>query len=317
MSLTMDPEVQQALSKIRTLMGSTERPPRGDWKTRRKHGEAMFAASAKLTPVPSDVATRDVLIRSYDGAEIRLRLFEKKDTRRPGSAVLYLHGGGMVLGNVEVFDAILRRLASQSGVPIVGVDYRLPPEHPHPAPIEDCFAALRWLEGHVDELGVERSRIAVMGDSAGGALAASLAILTRDRQGPRLARQILIYPMLDNLNTKVDPELLPLTSVNWDDILTAWDMLLGEGAHRTDVSPYAAPSRVESMANLPPAYIQAFGLDAFCDEAMVYAQRLQRAHIDVELNVVPGVPHGVEVFVPEAAVSRRAVAERVRILQAL
>jgi acetyl esterase/lipase len=314
MSLTMDVEVQAALAKLRTLI-SAERPPRGDWKTRRAHGEAMFAACAKLQPLPTDVDTRDAVARSADGAEIRLRVFDKRGSR-PGSGVLYLHGGGMVLGNVDVYDAILRRLASQSGVPLIGVDYRLPPAHPHPAPVEDCYAGLRWVDAHADELGIDRARVAVMGDSAGGTLAAALALMARDRKGPRLARQILVYPMLDDRNTKVDEALLPLLTVNWDDSLTAWDVLLGDGP-RDAVSPYASPSRAETLVELPPAYIQAFGLDLFCDEAVVYAQRLLRAHVDVELHVVPGVPHGAELFVPDAAVSQRAVAERVRVLRDL
>jgi acetyl esterase/lipase len=316
MSLSMDPEVHQSLLQIRTLMGSVERPPRGDWKTRRIQGEAMFAACAKLQPLPTDVTTHDARAASFDGAEIRLRVYTKERSQ-PGSGVLYLHGGGMVLGNVDVYDAILRRLASQSGVPIIGVDYRLPPHHPHPAPIEDCFAALRWLEENADALGIDRSRIAVMGDSAGGTLAAALALLTRDRKGPKLALQILVYPMLDNLNTAIDTELVPWLAVDWDDSLTAWDVLLGDQANGHDISPYASPSRAESLHTLPPAFIQAYGLDLFCAEAVEYAHRLLLAHCDVELHVIPGVQHGFELFVPEAAVSKRVVAERVRVLQSL
>lgn len=316
MGLSMDPEVQQSLLQIRTLMGSVERPPRGDWKTRRIQGEAMFAACAKLQPMPTDVMTRDAWATSFDGAEIRLRVYEKQESR-PGSGVLYLHGGGMVLGNVDVYDAILRRLASQSGVSIIGVDYRLPPDHPHPAPIEDCFAALRWLEEQADALGIDRARIAVMGDSAGGTLTAALALLTRDRKGPKVAQQILIYPMLDNLNTTIDTELLPWLAVDWNDSLTAWDVLLGDQASSPDVSPYASPSRAESLHALPPAFIQAYGLDLFCAEAVEYAHRLLLAHADVELHVIPGVQHGFELFVPDAAVSKRVVAEQVRVLQSL
>ena len=311
----MDQEVKAALAKIRTLMGSAERPPRGDWKSRREHGEAMFQACAKLQPLPDDVETRDAFTKSSDGAQVRLRVFEKRGSRS-GSCALYLHGGGMVLGNVDVYDAVLRRLTSQSGVTLVGVDYRLPPEHPHPAPIEDCYAGLLWLDAHADELGVERSRMSVMGDSAGGGLAASLALMARDRGGPNLSRQILVYPMLDDRNITVDPDLLPLLAVNWDDSLTGWDALLGDGP-RGDVSPYASPSRAAELSNLPPAFIQAFGLDHFCDEAMTYALRLLRSHVNVELQVIPGVPHGAELFVPEAAVSRRIVAERVRVLRSL
>jgi acetyl esterase/lipase len=132
-----------------------------------------------------------------------------RTARTLGPAVLYLHGGGMISGSVAIYDGPVSHYVSNSGVSMLAVDYRLAPEHPYPVPVEDCYAGLRWLAEHADELGVDPARIAVMGDSAGGGLAAAVALLARDRGGPELAAQILIYPMLDDRNTAPDPEIAP------------------------------------------------------------------------------------------------------------
>jgi acetyl esterase/lipase len=206
---------------------------------------------------------------------------------------------------------------SASGVPMLQVEYRLAPEHPHPTPVEDCYAALGWLTAHAAELGVDPARIAVMGDSAGGGLAAGVALLARDRGGPALARQVLVYPMLDDRTRTPDPEIVPYATWTYDDNVTGWDALLGEAAGTDDVSPYAAPARALELAGLAPAYIEVGELDAFRDEDVAYARRLAGAGVSTELHVHPGCPHGFESFAPATDVARRSTDDRVRVLRSL
>lgn len=316
MPLSMDPEVSAALDRMVAGLGAVKpRPAVGDWRTRRQNGNAMFGVWAALQPSPADVVTRDFSVRAHDGQEILLRWFQKRGSR-PGSAALYVHGGGMLLGSVDVYDEILRRYVSASGVPLLAVDYRLPPEHPYPTPVEDCYAGLRWLAESARELGVDATRIAIMGDSAGGGLAAATALVARDRGGPALAAQILVYPMLDDRNTTPDPEIAPFLTWSWDDNITGWGALLGDSAGRESVDPHAAPARAPDLKRLPPTYLEVGQLDIFRNEGVAYAQRLQ-AHVPTELHVHPGAPHGFDLFAPDADVSRRATADRVRALMSI
>jgi acetyl esterase/lipase len=315
MPLTMDPQVRAALERMKAGMSEVKPPVVGDLRAQRENGNAMFGVWARLQPVPADVVTRDFSARTRDGQEILLRWFEKRGSR-PGSAALYVHGGGMILGSVDVFDEILKRYVSASGVPLLAVDYRLPPEHPYPTPVEDCYAGLQWLAERARELGVDPARIAIMGDSAGGGLAAATALVARDRGGPPLAAQILVYPMLDDRNAKPDPEVAAFLTWTWTQNITGWTALLGDRAGKEDVDPYAAPARATDLTNLPRTYLEVGQLDIFRDEGVAYAQRLQ-AHVPTELHVHPGVPHGFELFAPDADVSGRAIADRVRVLRSL
>ncbi len=316
MRLWIDPQVGAALRKRAQALGEVQRPSVGDWKTRRQNVEALFAETHGLQPLPSDVSTGDYSARSFDGTEVKVRWF-RKSSAQPGSAALYVHGGGMIGGSIDLYDALIKRLVSMSGVPFFAVDYRLAPEHPHPTPVEDCYAGLRWLSERAEELGVDPLRIAVMGDSAGGGLAAATTLVARDRGGPALAKQILIYPMLDDRNTKPEPGLLPFATWTWEDNITGWGALLGENAGRDGVHHHAAPARAADLSNLPPAYIEVGQLDIFCDEDIAYARRLLQAQVPTELHVIPGVPHGFELFVPDADVSRRSTAERLRVLRSI
>jgi acetyl esterase/lipase len=146
------------------------------------------------------------------------------------------------------------------------VEYRLAPEHRYPTPVEDCYSGLQWLAGHADELDVDPERIAVMGDSAGGGLAAAVALMSRDRGGPTLAHQILIYPMLDDRNTSPDPEIVPFAVWSYDDNITGWGALLGEAVGGASVSPYAAPARAIDLSGLPSCYLKVGQLDIFRDD---------------------------------------------------
>lgn len=316
MPFSMDPQVGAALAQLMEGAGDAAPPPPGDWQTRRTVVEAMMGVFLNAVAPPDDVHFVDHHVTAEDGASIRLRWYTKEGAPA-GPGVLYIHGGGMILGTVELYDAIVARYVSASGVPMLSVDYRLAPEHPHPTPVEDCYAGLVWLVEHAAELGVDPQRIALMGDSAGGGLAAGVALLARDRGTPALAQQILIYPMLDDRTTTPDPELVPFSTWTYDDNITGWGALLGE-AHGSDgVSPYAAPARAADLAGLPPSYVEVGTLDIFRDEDIEYARRLAGAGVPTELHVHPGVPHAFEAFDPTAEVSRRSTADRLRVLSSL
>lgn len=197
------------------------------------------------------------------------------------------------------------------------VDYRVAPEFPHPTPVEDCHAALGWLAEHAAELGVDDNRIAVMGDSAGGGLAAGVALLARARGGPRIAQQLLIYPMLDDRTTIPDPRLVPFLTWTYDDNVTGWMALLGDNAGTEDVPPAAAPARESDLRGLPTSYLEVGELDVFRHEVISYADRLAEAGVSVELHVYPGAPHASDALAPNAESSRRAIGDRVRRLRAL
>ncbi|MFI5588412.1 alpha/beta hydrolase [Amycolatopsis sp. NPDC051758] len=316
MTFTVDPQVVAILAPMAEAMADAPHPAVGDVATRRIALEAMMAETAALQPTPADVTTTDFHAVARDGTKVLLRWYAK-DGATPGPAALYLHGGGMILGSVALYDAPIARYVSASGVPMLAVDYRLAPEHPDPTPVEDVYAGLRWLHDHAAELGVDPARIAVMGDSAGGGLAAGVTLLARDRGGPPVARQILVFPMLDDRTTTPDPELAPFATWNYEDNATGWAALLGERAGGPDVSPYAAAARAADLSGLPPTYLEVGQLDIFRDEDLNYARRLGAAGVDVEFHLHPGVPHEFETFAWDTDVARRAVADRLRVLGSL
>jgi acetyl esterase/lipase len=274
----------------------------------------VFMESRRV--MPADVKMTDFEARADDGATVALRWYAKEGSK-PGSAVVYLHGGGMILSNIGLYDGTVARYVSASGVPMLSVEYRYAPEHPGLTPVEDSYVALRWLSDHGAELGVEPGRIAVMGDSAGGGIAAGLALLARDRGGPAIAQQILVYPMLDDRTTVPDPELVPFAGWTYEDNLTGWSALLGEAVGGPDVSPYVAPARLSDAADLPPVYIDVGELDIFRNESIEFARRTTLAGVSTEIHVHAGVPHGWDVVAPEADVTTRAMADRVRRLKGM
>jgi acetyl esterase/lipase len=251
-----------------------------------------------------------------DGVSIPLRWYRRKGAAQPGSAVLYIHGGGMICGSVDVYDRVIAGYVAATDVPMLAVDYRLAPEHPHPYPAEDCFTSLAWLFDHASELGIDPKRIAVMGDSGGGGLAAAVALMARDR-GLVLKSQILIYPMLDDRNIVPDPELVPFAGWTYDHNYTGWHALLGDALGSKDVPAYAAPSRATDLRNVAPAYVEVGELDIFRDEDIDYARRIAAAGVSAELHVHPGAPHGFERVASESSVGKRAMADRYRVLKSL
>ena len=228
--------------------------------------------------------------------------------------VLYwLHGGGMVLGGNRSRDLLfLKQYAVELGLAFVAIDYRVAPEHPHPEPVEDCYAGLKWTVGHAAEFGIDPERVLVGGASAGGGLAAAVTLLARDRSGPALLGQLLLYPMLDDRNDT--PSAYQMAgSGSWDRTANnvGWTALLGDARGGPDVSPYAAPARATDLSGLPPAFLDVGNAETFRDEVIAYATRLSLAGIQTELHMWPGAFHGFDAAAPQAALSRQAAEARV------
>jgi acetyl esterase/lipase len=316
MPYDLDPDL------LRAVTSGPPRAPftpaaRGDHRTLRANGEMGLAAIDATLPEHADIERVDHHTTSHDGAPILVRWYRPSADRTSttGPAVVYLHGGGMMMASVDLYDRLVAGYVAEVGVPMLSVDYRLAPEHPHPSPVEDSFAGLRWLVDHTAELGVDPGRVAVMGDSGGGGLAAGVALMARDRGIP-LARQVLIYPMLDDRNTTPDPNLAPFAGWSYDDNYTGWHALLGDRIGTDDVPAYAAPARAADVAGLPPTYVETGELDIFRDESIEYARRIAASGTSIELHVHPGCPHGFD-RLGDIPVVRRAFADRHRVLRSL
>jgi acetyl esterase/lipase len=288
--------------------------------------EAISVIRENALLVPDDELRRDgafeVEERAVPGPpgapDISLLICRPAGVTAPLAAVYHTHGGGMVIGDNRTGVHEILDWAQELGLVVVSVEYRLAPEHPHPAPVEDCYAGLVWTAEHAAELGIAPGRIVVAGASAGGGLAAALALLARDRGGPALAGQVLMCPMLDDRNDTPSSRQMAGLGV-WDrsSNKTGWTALLGEGRGGPDVSPYAAPARADDLSGLPPAFIDVGSAETFRDEDVTYATRLWQAGGRAELHVWPGGFHGFDLLAPQAAISQEARAARLRWLRRL
>lgn len=286
--------------------------PRGDWRKLRESADAVYAGASAANPVPNNVTISLRETVAADGRRVSMRWYERSGSF-PGSAVVYVHGGGLISGSAENYDWVVARYVSCTGVPMLSVDYALAPEYPYPVPLEDCLAALLWLFDNASCLGIDPSRIAVMGDSAGGGLAAALGVAAREKRID-LARQILIYPMLDDRRTEDDPAIAPFASWTADNNWTGWHALLGDQIGSSSVPSLAAPARLDDFAGLASAYVEVGDLDIFRDESIAFALNLARAGVPLELHVHSGAPHGFEYLSPDADITTRAMADRCRVI---
>ena len=257
-----------------------------------------------------DIAATETTVPGRDGAPpVRVLQYLPKSTSGEGPlpALVWIHGGGYVMGTADGDDLLVKRIVSAVGCAAFSVDYRLAPEFPFPASIEDCYAVLEWVHASAAQLGVDPDRTAIGGSSAGGGLAASLGLLARDRGKVPVAFQLLNVPMLDD-RTTVTSEPHPYAGeFVWTPAsnLFGWTSLLGGEPGVADVSPYAAAARAESLVGLPSTFIATGALDLFLEEDMEYARRLARSGVPVELHVYPGAFHGFSQAV-EAAVTKAA-----------
>lgn len=269
--------------------------------------------------VPPDLAgieRRDLVIDGPSGAgSVRVLVYAHEPIGQDRPAYLYIHGGGFIMGSPEFSDRANKMLAAELGCVVVAVGYRVAPETVFPGNVEDCYAALTWLYRHATDYGASPERIAIGGESAGGGLAAALALLARDRGEVPIVHQQLVYPMLDDRSPS---STHPVTGeFGWTRERNAfgWQCLLGREPGGDDVSPYAAPARAETLAGLPPAFIGVGSLDLFLEEDVAYAMRLIEAGVPTELRVYPGAYHGSD-LITEARLSKAHARDQLEALRA-
>lgn len=249
-------------------------------------------------------------------SELSVLILRPTGGQGPRPGVYYAHGGGMTMGTNRSGADELALWVDEIGAVAVSVEYRLAPEHPHPAPVEDCYAGLVWTAAHCGEFGIDPARLIIAGSSAGGGLAAGTALMARDRGGPQLAHQILMCPMLDDRGITPSSQELDGEGT-WDRTsnVIAWTALLGDARGGPDVSPYAAPARAEDLAGLPAAFIDVGSAETFRDEAIDYAARLSQAGVPVELHLWPGGFHGFDIVAPHTALAQASRATRLGYLR--
>ncbi|MET9144311.1 alpha/beta hydrolase fold domain-containing protein [Streptomyces sp. NPDC004042] len=318
-----DPELAVALEAA----GDLARPgftPRDIESARRAAALALDPAGGPDLTLGGAFETADLTVPGPPGAPgVSLLVCRPTATAAPAARaarpVLYhVHGGGLVAGNNRVGLPAVLEWARELGAVVVSVEYRLAPEHPHPAPVEDVYAGLRWTAERAGDLGGDPERIVLVGASAGGGLAAALALLLRDRRGPRPCGQLLLSPMLDDRNDT--PSAHQMAGVGlWDRTAneTAWTALLGDRRGGPGVPPYAAPARATDLSGLPPAFLDVGSAETFRDEVVAYASAIWRAGGVAELHVWPGGCHGFDALAPHAALSGAAQAARLDWLRRL
>lgn len=248
-------------------------------------------------PFPSVIMTTHQIPGPKDAPEVTVRIFRPKKQKGKLPGVLWMHGGGYILGFAEQTDLWCQLIVDKIGVVAVSVEYRLAPEHPYPAGLEDCYASLTWLKDVAEELQIDTERIAIGGDSAGGGLCAALSMLARDRNGPKICFQMPLYPMLeDRCVTESCLEIQDPKVWNCQKNKDAWKMYHKNLIHEREIPIYAAPGRATpaDLVNLPPTYTYIGDLDAFKDEVFEYVKKLSHAGVSVEFHLYPGCFHGFE-----------------------
>ena len=309
MTYAFDPELAPWVPALSDL-------PFADYVAARAGEAALLEALPAYQPT-SPVEVLDVLVPGPgDAPPVPVRVYTPSTTDAPRPGLVYLHGGGFVLGSLELYHSDVLRIADQVGAVVVSVDYRLAPEHRFPAGLEDCYAALVWTAENATELGIDPDRIAVGGESAGGGLSAAVALLSRDRGGPALCFQYLGIPELDDRLDSPSMQAFHDTPLwNRPTAEVSWDYYLGEGVRGSErVEPYAAPARHTDLAGLPPALVTTCEFDPLRDEGIAYAQRLVQAGVPTELHLYPGTFHG-SAMIPGARVTQQMVSDQLEALR--
>ena len=265
---------------------------------------AVIRDTSFPAPDLSDAVVRtEHLVPGVPPVRVRVHRPTGREGRLP--AIVTIHGGGYVIGSYDMDDPLLDRWCPSLGVVGISVDYRLAPETPYPGPIEDCYAALRWTHDNAEELGVDPACIGVYGLSAGGGLAAALALLARDRGDVALAFALLDCPMLDDRQSTPSIGAAGLYVWGADSNAFGWRSYLGGLYGSDDVPPYAAAARATELSGLPPTCVIVGSIDGFRDEDIDYAQRLNQSGVPCELHVIAGLPHAY-LLVPGAAAVQHA-----------
>lgn len=295
--VNVDPELAAALQKFPMNLN----PPNAGNLAALRAGDT----NGDILRAP-ELQPRKMSVPGSPGApDVSVLIIDPRPGQRNKPGVLYIHGGGYVVGTAGGNVLLAQQMAQAVGGVVVSVDYTLAPEAHFPVALEQNYAALAWLFKNADQLGVDSNRIAVSGDSAGGGHAAMLAIAARDRREFAIAYQLLIYPMLDDRTGSTNPAPPGIGRLVWTEAANefGWTSLLGVPAGSPSVPPGSVPARVQDLSGLPPAFIGVGAIDLFCEEDMEYARRLVAAGVPTELFVVPGAYHGFFAVAPEAKVS--------------
>ena len=307
LAMTLDPELLE-------FLGGPNTADLNDIAGSRALADALTAEVLAQRPAPpAGVSFRDTNAHDNAGREVPVRVYRRDDLATTSGALLFIHGGAFIFGDLELEHDRCLYYAAHVGVVVVSVDYRLAPEFPFPAGLDDVKLALDWLVEHANDLGVDPQRICVGGASAGGALAAGLALLCRDENGPSLAAQMLIYPVLDDRVATLSMEAFEVYDP-WDGERSRqmWPLYLG---HHDDAVAYAAPARASDLSDLPVTFLMSCEEDPLRDEELDFAQRLLHAGVSVELHHYRGTYHAFDVYGPETTVGRRALSDQALFLE--
>jgi len=302
LDVKLDPELKPFFSKFPEIIFTRETLPQT-----RILGATMFKTFAG--PKPENVTViKKKIPGPKNSPEVGVLIYKSKvssNQKLPG--VLFIHGGGFITGTAEQASGFVYKLVEDLNTVVVSVEYRLAPENPFPAGLEDCYAALVWMNSAAEELGIDVNRIVVIGGSAGGGLCVGVSLLARDRGGPKIYFQMPLYPMLDDRNNTVSShQILDRRAWNRELNIQAWKWYLGDN-YGKDVSHFAAPARTTDFSGLPPTFTYVGELDLFRDETIEFVAMLQRAEVPVEFHIFPRCFHGFEIFIPTAEISKRAV----------
>lgn len=284
--MTLDPQAREFLDRL----AAANLPPLNQQPV--DHARAQMTLSTRFLGAPPRVERVQDLRIPGPGGELALRAITPEGGGDdPLPVVAYYHGGGWVAGDIESHESVCRALANAAGALVVAVDYRLAPENPFPAAAEDAYAAAAWLGERAGEIGGDPARLAVCGDSAGGNLAAVVALMARDRGGPSIAMQVLAYPITDfDFETESYRLFAEGFHLTRDDMIWYWDQYAPNAEDRA--KPYASPTRAENLSGLPPALVITAGHDVLRDEGERYAQKLKEAGVKVKLSRYEGMIHG-------------------------
>ena len=308
----IDPESRPPLEQLlQAIPGGFNSIP--DVEQRRAAVAGMMASATAGLPPNENVVTEDRVVPGPEGApDVPIRIYRPVGTTGDLPGIFFIHGGGMVIGSIEGEDIVAARVCEEVGAVVVSTGYRKAPEHAYPAQLNDCYAALTWTAKNVADLGIDASRLAVYGGSAGGNLTIAVAMTARDKGFPELSFMMPLYPMIDDRN--VTPSSHEVSDIGiWDrgGNVEAWEWFLG-GA---PADQYAAPARAEDLSGLPPAFIDVGELDLFRDEDIAFAARLVQAGVPTEFHLYSGAYHGSETFAATAALSQRIWFNRISALK--
>ena len=308
-TLTIDPDLQPALNALQEFWGDTAMDLSDLTNARQTHN-AMAEQRNATAPVTKGVESSRHLIFDADmGLEVPVYLHKFSELgNAPCNVLLHIHGGGLVVGAAAHAEPQLRALAKQFSCAVVSVDYRLAPEHPFPAALFDCVAVLKWLRSESETFGVNTQKIVVLGESAGGGIAAGMALYARDQNlNIEIAQQILLYPMLDCQNIDQVSDNKPDT-VLWSrgNNKFGWAAYLADGVDDHMLS-YASPNYAKDWQNIPPTYVCIGDIDLFYEENCKYVEQLRAASVNAEIDIYPDAYHAFQVAMPEAAVSQKCL----------